>query len=48
MSGFLERLSLLPDFTELAGKYEYDAGMSRSDAEARATLCPAPDRKVSP
>jgi hypothetical protein len=33
----IERLSLLPDFTGLAGKYEHDAGMSRSDAEARAT-----------
>jgi hypothetical protein len=32
----IERLSLSPDFAELAGKYEYDAGMSRSDAEERA------------
>jgi hypothetical protein len=32
----IERLSRSPDFTELAGEYEYDAGMSRSDAEARA------------
>jgi hypothetical protein len=32
----IERLSLSPNFAELAGKYEYDAGMIRSDAEARA------------
>jgi hypothetical protein len=34
----IEQLSRTQDFAELAGKYEYDAGMNRSDAEARAAI----------